>query len=166
MSFVNLMANDVWSEADITHRTEALLHGTVSKETELILSRKMIGYSLGLVIPTAQEAADLTVYEAAAYAAQQAGVAARADMALLASVLNYEAAQARLALPLIIVPVVVALVSAPGYPAAQVVQVATITHAVTVEVDEAERAAARAIVTAAGADTRALVALRIPPEAP
>jgi hypothetical protein len=99
MSFINLMASNVWSAADIVRRTEAELHGQISKESELILSRKMIGFSLGLMIPTAEEAAELTLYEMAAYQAQESGIAARSDMALLQSALDHEAAQRRLANP-------------------------------------------------------------------
>lgn len=97
MSFVDVMKNDVWSDADITVRTEEMLHSAVSKDDELILSRKMIGYSLGLLIPTSAEAAQLTAYQIAGYTAQTAGVASRADMALLHSTLIYEVAVSRLA---------------------------------------------------------------------
>lgn len=90
MSFINLLGSDVWSEADIVNRTEAELHSAVSKETELILSRKMIGFSLGRLVPSAQEAIDLTNYEIASYQAQQSGNVARADMALLQAAMNHE----------------------------------------------------------------------------
>lgn len=150
MSFIDLMANDVWSEADITHRTEAMLHGQVSKEQELILSRKMIGFSLGLVIPTAEEQVELTTYQLAAEAAQQAGVEARADMALLQEVLDYEAAQARLALPAIIDPVMITEgeeeIPNPGVAA-----------------DMAERAEAQSVIGTVSNNAKSLALLRNPP---
>lgn len=137
VSFVDLLANDAWSEADIVHRTEAELHGHVSKETELILSRKMIGFSLGLVIPTSAEQVELTAYQVAAYLAQQSGIEARADMALLQSAMDYERAIARLLLP--------------------VVEVAE---------DEIERAAAQAIINEISVEALALIMLRSPEPEP
>ena len=155
MSFINLMGSDVWSAADIVRRTEAELHGQVSKMDELILSRKMIGYSLGLMIPSAKEAADLTLYETAAYQAQESGIAAHADMALLQSALDYEAALRRLALPLITGPATIAALDADGRPI-------TIANP-ALAVDAHERTAARDLLDAAGAETLDLVALRNPP---
>lgn len=136
-SFINLLADDVWSEADIINKTEAELHSVCSESNELILSRKMIGFSLGRVIPTAQEQAGLTAYEIAAYQAQQSGIAARADMVRLQGALDHERTQARLA------------VSVTGDA-----------------LDTAERAAAQAVIGAASASTLALVALRNPVVAP
>lgn len=139
-SFINLLENDVWSEADIINKTEAELHSVCSKTNELILSRKMIGFSLGRMIPTAQEQAELTAYEIAAYQAQQSGIAARADMVRLQAALDYERAHARLALP----------IPQEGDTAA----------------DAEERSSAQAIVNAATSETLELVALRNPPVTP
>lgn len=136
MSFIDLYANDVWTEADIVHRTEALLHGQVSKEQELILSRKMIGFSLGLVIPTLEEQVELTAYQIAAEAAQQAGTEARADMALLQSAMDVEAAQARLLQP------------------------AVTDEDADLDLDAAERASAQAFIEIATLETLTLVSLR------
>lgn len=157
-SFVNLLGNDVWSEADIVRRTEAELHGVVSKDAELILSRKMIGFSLGRVIPTAQEQAELLVYEMASYQAQQSGIAARADMALLQSALDYEQAQARLLLPAVTMPAMITIINELD------AHVEIINPAIAA--DEAERAAAQAVLDAATSETLALVLLRNPPPAP
>ncbi len=154
MSFINLMASNVWSAADIVRRTEAELHGQVSKMDELILSRKMIGFSLGLMIPTAEEAAELTLYEMAAYQAQESGIAARADMLLLQSVLDHEAALRRLALAPVTKPVTFPALDAAGVPI-------TIANP-ALAVDASERRAAQDLLDVAGDDTLALVALRNP----
>lgn len=154
-SFVNLLGNDVWSEADIVNRTEAELHGQVSKEVELILSRKMIGFSLGRMIPTAQEQADLTTYEIAAYRAQQSGIAARADMALLQLALDYEQAQARLLWPILTKPAMIMIIN-ELHAYVEIINPA-------IAVDAAERVAAQAVLDAATPETLALMALRNPP---
>jgi hypothetical protein len=155
MSFVDLMANDVWTEADITHRTEALLHGQVSKEDELILSREMIGYSLGLLIPTAEQQEKLTAYQMAAYAAQQSGIEAMADMALLREVIAVERAQARLTQLPVTEPAVVTVIDG-GDAYAEIINPA-------IAADEVERAAAQVVIDAAGNSARSLVLLRNPP---
>lgn len=156
MSFVDLMGNDVWSAADIVRRTEAELHGHVSKETELILSRKMIGYSLGLLIPTATEAGDLTMYETAAYLAQESGLAATADMVRLHSVFAHEAAQRRLALDPVVEPEMIELVDDAG-------ELLTVVNP-ALTIDISERNTAQALLDAASTDTLSLVTLRNPPK--
>lgn len=96
MSFINLMANDIWSDADITRRTEAMIRSEFSLDAETILNRKVLGISLGTYTPTAQDQADIARYDQVAKAAQAEGVAARADMALLIQVFPLEDAQRRL----------------------------------------------------------------------
>ena len=96
-SFINLMANDIWTDADITRRTEAMLRTEFSQEAETILNRKVLGMSLGTYTPSPQDQADMARYNETALAAQASGVAARADMALLSETLVYEAAKKRLA---------------------------------------------------------------------
>lgn len=93
-SFVNLMADDVWSEADIVSRTEAIIRGQFSRETEDILNRKVTGVLLGQYTLSPTEQADLGRYAAASEQARAEGVAARADMALLLQALALEAAWA------------------------------------------------------------------------
>lgn len=98
-SFINLMASDIWSEADIVRRTEAMIYSQFSKEQEAILNRKATGAALGQYTLTPEEAADLARYAQVTEDARQAGNAARADMALLLQVFDVEAALRRLALP-------------------------------------------------------------------
>jgi hypothetical protein len=91
MSFVDLMANDVWTDADIVRRTEAIVRGQFSAEDEQILNRKVMGQVLGQYTLTADEQAELGAFAAATEAARQQGAAARADMALLAQAMDVEA---------------------------------------------------------------------------
>lgn len=94
MSFINLMANDVWTEADIVRRTEALAHAELTVEEEAILSRKVVSAMLGAWTMTEEDLATQARFAIACAAAHQAGVEARADMALLQAALDVEAAQA------------------------------------------------------------------------
>lgn len=91
-----MLGNDIWSEADIVAKTEAELHSVFSLENEQILSRKMIAFSLGRLIPSLQEQEDLMTYETAAYLAQVSGREARKDMAALLLAMEYEKARATL----------------------------------------------------------------------
>lgn len=133
--FINLMGHDVWSEADIVSRTEAMVRSQVSTTDERIINRKMQGAMLGQYTLSAQEQEEVERFARVTHEAQAAGAAARADMALLQGALDVEAAQRRLAQPL-------------GEP--------------TEEVDSAARAAAQAVVDAASQEVLALVALRNP----
>jgi hypothetical protein len=92
MSFVDLMVNDDWSEADIVNRTEAMVRSHVSVQAERILNRKVLGASRGEYTLSGDEQAELAVFQAISLDAQQAGEAARADMALLRAAWGYEAA--------------------------------------------------------------------------
>ena len=47
MSFVNLFSNDIWSDADITRRTEAMVHSVTPAFEETILTRKVMAASMG-----------------------------------------------------------------------------------------------------------------------
>lgn len=91
-SFVNLMADDVWSDADITRRTEAMIRAEFSSEAEAILNRKVTGAMLGQYQMSPAEQAELGRYAIVSEQARQAGIAARADMALLRQALAVEAA--------------------------------------------------------------------------
>ena len=135
MSFVDLMANDVWSEADIVRRTEAMIRSEFSLEAETILNRKVLGYSLGTYTPTPADQAEIARYDQVAKDAQAAGVQARADMALLQEVFLMEEAQRRLDQPI------------PEEPDEQ---------------DEAERAEAQAVIDGASDAAKALFEARKP----
>jgi hypothetical protein len=143
MSFVDLMANDVWSESDIVRRTESMIRAEFSAEAETILNRKVSGMVLGIYTPTEAEQAEMARYQTTVEAARIAGNEARADMALLLRVFPLEEASRRLA--------ALSLVAAwDRLKAPEVVPVAVdgmIENAAAVDLDLAERAAAMAAVT-------------------
>lgn len=141
-SFIDLMANDVWTDADILRRTESLIRAEFSAEAETILNRKAMGMALGTYQPTPEEVADLARYQVTVEEARLAGVAARADMALLAVVMGMEQAARRLAQPEL-------PEEDPGYAE-----------------DQAERVAAQAIMDAASPEAAALFEARKPPTQP
>jgi hypothetical protein len=98
-SFIDLMANDIWSDQDVTTRTEAMVRSVMPLQDELVLNRKVQGAALGQYELTAQDQADMARLAQAGFEAQQMGIAARADMALLLQVLEVEAAIKRLDQP-------------------------------------------------------------------
>jgi len=91
MSFVNLMGNDVWSEADIVNRTEAMISSEFTPVQAAILQRKATGALLGAYSLTNDEQAELANYAQTSEAARVAGNEARADMALLLEAMALEA---------------------------------------------------------------------------
>lgn len=101
MSFVNLLANDIWSEADIVRRTEAMIRSEFSIEAETILNRKVLSSNMGTYVLTPEDQAQMLRYAQVAQAAQDAGMEARADMELLSKTMVYEAAVRRLEQPVI-----------------------------------------------------------------
>ncbi len=90
MSFVNMMANDDWSDADIKNRTEAMIAEQFSPVDYAILLRKVQGQAQGYVL-TADDQAQLDRYKQVSFAAGAEADAARADMALLRDVWHAEA---------------------------------------------------------------------------
>lgn len=97
MSFVNLMGNDIWSDTDITTRTEAMIRSEFSLDAENILNRKVTGMALGVYQLTGDEQAELGRYQVVCEQAKAAGIAARADILLLTAVLAVESGAALLA---------------------------------------------------------------------
>lgn len=150
-SFVNLMANDVWSEADIVNRTEALIHAEVSRQAEQILNRKVTAAAIGQYVLTPDEQAEVVRYAALCNAAREAGLSARNDMLLLASAMAVETASARMA----------RTAEFPTVPVEDGTEAENPAYAA----DAAERDAASLVVSSASADVLALVALRKPVEA-
>lgn len=142
-SFINLMGNDIWSDADIKARLHAEIRSEVSELAETELNRALQGAALGLHTLTPPEQASLMHFKAATDRVATLGLAARADAALLAETMALEVVQARLAQP---------------QPEGE--------DEDALALDTAERAQAQAVVDAASADALALVALRNPaPEA-
>ena len=100
MSFIDMMANDVWSDSDITNRTEAMVRAVVPLQEELVLNRKMEASRLGQYTLTTEDQVLADALAQIGAAAQKEGAAARADMALLHKVLAYEQADVRLNQPI------------------------------------------------------------------
>lgn len=144
MSFVDLMASDVWSDADITRRTEAMIRSEFPAESEMILNRKVLGASVGSYTLTEAEQAEVARYAIIAGEAQAAGVAARADMALLAQVFPLEAAQRRL--DRLSLTAASERLEQPEVTPILDEQTGDVTNAEAVAQDQAERAAASAVV--------------------
>ena len=90
MSFINLLSNEIWSDNDITNRTEAILRSEFPVQAELILNRKVVGQIGGMYQMTDSEKEELTRYQVAVENARQEGIAARYDNELLKSILVLE----------------------------------------------------------------------------
>jgi hypothetical protein len=101
MSFINMLANDVWTEAEIVNRTEAMVRSRVSLADELVLNRKIEGARAGQYTLSLEDEAQMAELAAAGMEAQMAGIAARTDMLTLLEVFEVEAAEKRLALPVV-----------------------------------------------------------------
>ena len=151
MSFIDMMANDIWSDADITARTEAMVRSVVSIAEELVLNRKVQGAALGQYTLTAEDQAQVALLAQAGFAAQQEGIAARADMALLFRVFEVEEAEKRLAQP-----VVEPILDEQG----------NITNQAEIDADAAEKTLAQERIDVADEEVMGWVDLRRPAEPP
>lgn len=95
-SFVDLMGDTVFTDSQITRRTESMVRQQFNAERETILNRKAVGATLGQYTLTTAEQAELAEFQTAAEAARAEGEAARADNALLSAAIAYERATVRL----------------------------------------------------------------------
>lgn len=96
-SFIDLMASDVWSGADIKARLHAEIRSEVSEQSEQELSRALQGQLLGMHTLTPSEQAALLHFKAVTEQVALLGSQARVDAALLAEVMALEADPAMLA---------------------------------------------------------------------
>jgi hypothetical protein len=90
MSYINLLTNDIWSEADIINRGRAEIESVVPAARQSELQTILLGHIAGMRTATADELQEIGVVQ---YITEQAAItnnAARADMALLQEVINYE----------------------------------------------------------------------------
>lgn len=94
MSFVNLPGNDVWSQADIDNKVQALIRSRFSATDELKAARLARASS-----PSADELAFVEAVDGWVAECVEAGRQAKQDMALLAQVLVAEGAYRRLGQP-------------------------------------------------------------------
>ena len=139
--FVDLMASDIWSDADITNRTEAIIASEFSPNEVSILTRKATGAALGQYQLNPDEVARIARYAEASEIARQAGIQAKADMQLLKEALEVESAINRLK---------------------QLELDPETSDESAVEADIAEREAAQLVIDSASAEVIALVELRNP----
>lgn len=93
MSFIDMMASDRWTEADIINRTEAMIAAEFTPHQVAIINRIVTAAAAGIYQLTEEEQAEVARYNEVCLAARKAGDEARANMALLAKALDYEAAQ-------------------------------------------------------------------------
>lgn len=93
MSFINLLENTIWSDNDITNRTESMVHSRFSISEETILNRKVTGAQLGYWELSQEEQAQLIEYSNICNIAHSEGISARYDNNLLKKIIEYENAQ-------------------------------------------------------------------------
>lgn len=149
MSIINLLANDVWSEADIMAHGRAVIAAQCSLDRQQELQTIMLGHIAGMRTATMEEMAEIAQVQAVTQAQVIANAEARADMALLNDVLAYEAALERLTCAPITEPATImeGEIEVPN---------PWIAH------DAQERAEAQDLIDGASEDTLDLYALRHP----
>ena len=96
MSIVNLLKNDIWSEADIINAGRAAIYSQISFDRQQELQTIMLGHIAGLRTALPAELAEIAAVQQVTEAQAVANDEARADMARLLAVLAYEAALERL----------------------------------------------------------------------
>lgn len=143
MSFIDMMASDVWSSADIDNKVQALIRSRYSAQDELKASRLARTPN-----PTEADAAFVVCVDSWIAECVTEGRAARVDMALLAQVLNMEVAKRRLDMPEL-EPVLD--------------EEGAVLNQDALDADTAERAAAQAELDAASPEAKELFDLRNPP---
>lgn len=135
---IDLMADDLWSDVDITNRTESIIRMEFSVMEEQILNRKVTGQAMGLYQLTQEEQASLNRYIQICEVARLEGIKAREDMVLLRKILAVEKANRRLALP-----AVEPILDVSG----------TITNEIELELDRMERMEANTVINTASSET-------------
>ena len=154
-AIVDVLANDVWSDADIDNRVRSIVAGYVSVERQDELRTIMLGHIAQMRAATASEMGEIILVKTVTEAAADAGRQARADMALLSQAMAYEAAQARLSRPLFDGPATVMQSAGLDATPVEVPNPA-------MEADTAERAAAQAAIDGATQAVLDLLVLRHP----
>lgn len=142
MSFVNLMANDIWSATDIANKVQAIIRSNVSETDELKAAR------LARKNPMSEsDQAFVTACDDAVVAALAEGKAARDDIALLLQVLELEQASQRLAMPNV---------------EEELNEVGLVTNQEAIDADLFKRANAQAVMDAGSVEAKDLFDLRNP----
>ena len=151
-SFIDLMANDVWTAADIKNRLHAEIRSEISEQAETELNRALQGAIMKMHTLTAGEQQELLKFKAATDRASAIGAEARADWILLSKTFAHEAAVARLALPVLIAAPVKAQKADAMVPENIAIDPSVL--------DASERTEAQAVLDAATPEVVELVALR------
>lgn len=147
-SFIDLMNSIVWSDADIANRVTQIIRASYSPDDELKAARLARKPD-----KSTDDVAYIAAVDAVITAAIKHGRLARADMSLLQFALDYEAAQARLALP---------VATGPALMAVEQAGMAVEVPNPALQQDADERDAAQAVLDGAAPETLELVALRTP----
>lgn len=158
MSIINLLANNRWSEADIVNHGRAVIASQVPEERQNELRTIMLGHIAGMRTATPDEMAEIVMVKQATEAQAVSNAAARADMALLQSVLDYEAAVEQLSYP----PLTLETNVGMGDYAEDGTLIFSHPPQEHVDYDTQERAKAQAVIDAATPEVLALYALRHP----
>ena len=148
MSFIDLLSNDVWTDIDITNRTEAMIRSEFPIQAEMILNRKVVGQIGGMYQLTDSEKEELARYQLAVENARQEGIAARYDNELLKSILVLDDNIRRLNQP-----TVEPILDESG----------NVTNQEEIDLDSAEKQAALAVVESATDEQRYWMDQRHPP---
>ena len=141
-----MMANDVWSQADILRKTESMIRTYYSEEQENILNRKMTGVITGNYQLNAKEAAEIQDFSVKILESRQANIEATRDMILLLQVLEVEKSFLRLRLPML----------------EEVIEEEIVINQEEIDIDLQERNAAEEVVATASEEVMKWVLLRNP----
>jgi hypothetical protein len=139
MSFIDLTANDVWSNTDINNKVQALIRSKYSEQDELKAAR---------LSRTTEDSTFVTALDLWVSGCVQEGQYARDDMKLLQEVFVMEDAQRRLN-----VPVVEPVLNEEG----------EVINQEDIDKDTAERDAAQLTIDSASSEAKALFDIRNPP---
>jgi hypothetical protein len=101
MSFIDLYSNNVFTDAEITRRTELMVRTHFTQEDELILNRKLSAKMAGVYVPTPEEEADFVRFAMIVLNAREQGILATQDNELLKEILRVEPSYLRLKEPIV-----------------------------------------------------------------
>lgn len=139
MSFIDMMANDVWSDLDIDAKVQAMIRSRYSPNDELKAAR----LARSGENPEFVAAVDAWIAQCVSEGRQ-----ARDDMALLQQVFKVEDAERRLALPAM---------------EPELNEEGNVTNQDAIDADKAERVEAQAVIDAASLEVMQWVEVRRPP---
>jgi hypothetical protein len=91
MSCINLLANDIWSDADIVAHGRAVIESKVSKARQIELQTILLGQMTGMRVASQAELDEIVLVQSVTEAQAAENDVARAEMALLLEVMAFEA---------------------------------------------------------------------------